>query len=75
MRAIASAGDLCKKAGWADPPLTNFRLSNMLMGAHYPIEKIQQLVGPLPYSMENGVRRTIQWMHEQGQIRHSVTPQ
>jgi nucleoside-diphosphate-sugar epimerase len=75
MRAIASAGDLCKKAGWADPPLTNFRLSNMLMGAHYPIEKIQQLAGPLPYSMENGVRRTIQWMHEQGQIRHSVTPQ
>jgi nucleoside-diphosphate-sugar epimerase len=75
MRAIASAGDLCKKAGWADPPLTNFRLSNMLMGAHYPIEKIEQLVGSLPYSMEDGVRRTIQWMHEQGQIKHSVTQQ
>ncbi len=73
LRVIASAGDLCKKIGWQDPPLTAFRLNNMLTGARYPIEKIQQVAGSLPYSMEEGVRRTIRWMYEQGQIRHSVT--
>lgn len=74
LRTIAGVGDLCKKIGWQDPPLTNFRLNNMLTGAHYPIEKIQQLAGSLPYSMEEGVRQTIRWMYEQRQIRHSVTP-
>lgn len=74
LRAIASLGDVCKKLGWQNPPLTNFRLNNMLTGAHYPIEKIQDLVGTLPYSMDDGVRRTIQWMYEQGKIRHPVVP-
>lgn len=73
LRMIAAIGDLCRKIGWRDPPLTSFRLENMLMGGHYPIEKIQKIAGSLPYSMEEGVRRTIQWMHEQGQINHSLT--
>jgi nucleoside-diphosphate-sugar epimerase len=74
MRAIASVGDVCKKLGWQDPPLTNFRLNNMLTGAHYPIEKIQDVVGALPHSMEDGVRQTIQWMYEQGKIKSTVVP-
>lgn len=72
LRVIASAGDILKRLGWEAPPLTNFRLNNMLMGAHYPIEKTQQIVGVLPYSMEEGVRRTIKWMHEQGITKHSL---
>ncbi len=71
LRAIAAAGDLFKRIGWREPPLTTFRLNNMLTGAHYPIEKIQSIAGLLPYSMEDGVRQTIQWMYDQGQIRHS----
>lgn len=73
LRTIARVGDFCKKIGWQDPPLTTFRLKNMLTGAHYPIERIQRLAGLLPYSMEEGVRHTIQWMYEQGQIKHSLT--
>lgn len=69
LRAVAALGDLAKTLGWADPPLTSFRLNNMLTGARYPIEKTAAAVGPLPYSMEDGVRQTIQWMREQGQIR------
>lgn len=75
LRMIAGTGDLCKKIGWREPPLTSFRLENMLMGGHYPITKIQRIAGSLPYSMEEGVRHTIQWMHEQGQIRHSLISQ
>ncbi len=71
LRAVAALGDVAKKLGWADPPLTSFRLNNMLTGARYPIEKTASAVGPLPYSMEDGVRQTIQWMREQGQIRYA----
>ncbi len=72
LRVAAAAGDVLKKMGWREPPLTTFRLNNMLTGAHYPTEKIQQVAGSLPYAMEDGVRQTIQWMYEQRQIRHSA---
>lgn len=72
LKVVAGIGDLCKKFGWRDPPLTSFRLENMLMGGHYPIEKIQKIAGSLPFSMEEGVRRTIQWMHEHRQIRRTM---
>jgi nucleoside-diphosphate-sugar epimerase len=62
---LASIGDLLKRMGWSDPPLTKFRLKNMLTGAHYPIEKTQKIVGELPYSLNEGVLKTLDWMHEE----------
>ena len=52
-----------------DPPLTTFRLKNMLTGAHYPIEKTQNIVGQLPFSMEDGVHQTLEWMREEKLIK------
>ena len=51
--------------GWSGPPLAKFRLNNMLTGAHYPIEKTQKIVGKLPYSLNEGVLKTLDWMHEE----------
>ena len=59
---IAYFGDVLKKMGWYDPPLTTFRLMNLLTGSHYPIEKIQKIVGQLPYTIEDGVHQTLEWM-------------
>ena len=70
MRLMALTGDLFKKTGWADPPITSFRLNNMLTGAHYPIEKTKEIVGPLPYTMEDGVRQTLNWLYDQKMIRN-----
>jgi len=67
---LASIGDILKTMGWRDPPITTFRLKNMLTGAHYPIEKTQKLVGKLPYSMKEGVIQTLRWMYEQGLLRN-----
>ncbi len=75
MRTMATTGDFLKRLGWKNPPLTSFRLNNMLTGAHYPTEKIQGIAGPLPYSMHDGVRLTLQWMSEMGRLRHAVVPQ
>ena len=60
---------ILKKMGWQDPPLTTFRLMNLLTGAHYPIEKIQKLVGQLPFSMEDGVHQTLEWIREEKLIK------
>jgi len=70
LRLIAMSGDLLKKIGWKDPPLTNFRLKNMLTGSHYPIEKTQEVVGKLPYTFEQSVNHTLRWMYEEGLIKN-----
>ena len=58
-------GELLKRMWWSDPPLTKFRLNNMLTGAHYPIEKTQKIVGELPYSLNERVLKTLDWMYEE----------
>ena len=70
MRLIAKIGDACKTLGWSDPPLTSFRLKNMLTGAQYPIEKTQEFVGELPFSLLEGVRQTLDWMAKEGMLRN-----
>jgi len=62
-------GDTLKKLGWTDPPITTFRLKNMLTGAHYPIESTKNIVGQLPFSMEDGVHQTLDWMRESKLIK------
>ncbi len=62
-RGLARIGDLLKACGVKDPPLSSFRLRNMMADTtHIPLEPIQQLTGPLPFSMEQGVERTITWL-------------
>jgi nucleoside-diphosphate-sugar epimerase len=68
LMVVALLGDCLKSVGLADPPLTSFRLSNMLTGGLYPTEKTQAFVGELPYSLEDGVRQTVHWMRSQGEI-------
>ena len=65
MGLVALFGDALKHLGYNDPPLTSFRLSNMLTGAHYPIEKTEKIVGELPYILEEGVRQTLRWMDQE----------
>jgi len=69
---MAFFGDLLKKMGWQDPHLTTFRLKNLLTGAHYPIEKTKYFIGELPFSMEDGVRQTLEWMHKENLIKSKV---
>ena len=69
LRLLAKIGDALKLLGWNDPPLTSFRLNNMLTGAHYPIEKTQAVVGELPFSLRDGVRHTLEWMAQEGLIQ------
>ena len=69
MKLMAITGDVLKKKFGANPPITSFRLNNMLTGAHYPIEKTKEVVGSLPFGMQDGVQQTLDWMFEKKLIR------
>lgn len=68
LRLAGFGGDILKSLGWADPPITTFRLKNMLTGGLYPIDPIMKLCGPLPFSLKDGVRETVAWMKSCGDI-------
>jgi nucleoside-diphosphate-sugar epimerase len=69
MRLMAWVGDACKILGWKSVPMTSFRLRNMWTDTtHLPLDNTQALTGPLPYTMEQGVQRTVDWMRSEGVI-------
>lgn len=69
VRPLAWAGDVAKMIGIREPPLSSFRLKNMRADTTVvPIKPIQEITGPLPYTLESGVRETIKWLKSQGLI-------
>jgi hypothetical protein len=59
---MAKIGDVAKFCGMNNPPLTSFRLSNLLTEMVYDLEPLQKIVGELPFSLEDGVVNTVDWM-------------
>ena len=74
MYLMGIVGDTLKKLGWSDPPITTFRLNNMLTGASYPIEKIESLLGQLPYTMQEGINQTLELMRKEKLIKINSIP-
>jgi nucleoside-diphosphate-sugar epimerase len=68
MKALAYGGDILKCAGAGSPPLTTFRLRNMTTTSSFDTSSLRDMVGPLPYDLENGVRMTLHWLRETGQL-------
>jgi nucleoside-diphosphate-sugar epimerase len=70
LKVIAIIGDLIKKIFKYDPPLTSFRLNNMLTGGSYPVENTKDVVGALPFDLTESVYLTAKWMYENNMIKH-----
>jgi len=62
LRALAKAGDLGKACGMYNPPLSSFRLENLLTQMVYDTSETEKVVGHLPYCMSEGVQITTDWM-------------
>lgn len=62
MKALASGGDILQKLGWRNAPMTSFRLKNLRCQMVYDIAPTAELVGPLPYSLDQGIKNTVEWM-------------
>jgi len=59
---IAIIGDIAKILHYQDPPISSFRLNNMLTGGIYPIENTKEICGDLPFTLKQGVQNTIRWL-------------
>jgi GlcNAc-P-P-Und epimerase len=68
----ALAGDLLKLAGWGEVPITTFRLENLLTPMVHDLQPLEEIVGPLPYSVEEGVAATVEWMLNHSQFRRAA---
>ena len=70
VRLGAHAGDLLKSVGYRYPPLSSFRLTNMRADiSEVPVDPIRQVAGPLPYSLEQGVDITVDWLRQSGLVK------
>jgi GlcNAc-P-P-Und epimerase len=62
LKSCAHIGDFLKKMGWKNPPLTTFRLKNLIASMEYDLEPLRAVVGPLPYTTHQGVGVTCKWL-------------
>jgi nucleoside-diphosphate-sugar epimerase len=60
--ALARGGDLAGRLGVADPPITSYRLRNMVTDTVFDMEPLVELCGPQRVPRREGVRRTVEWM-------------
>lgn len=63
LKVLALAGDLLKAMGYKKPPLTRFRLNNLLTNMVYDTSLTEQICGRLPYSLQDGVNETVAWLN------------
>ena len=66
MHALAKTGDVLKKLGMSNPPLTSFRLNNLLTPMDYDMSATVAVAGPSPFTLEAGVRSTVDWILQHG---------
>lgn len=66
MKGMAKVGDLLYKLGWHHVPMQSIRLANMWSDTtNFDMGPTQDVVGPVPYTMEQGVKISVDWMREQ----------
>jgi nucleoside-diphosphate-sugar epimerase len=62
VRMLAVAGDISRRFGIQEPPMSTFRLRNMRADTSHKLwGPTEAVVGELPYSLEKGVDETIAW--------------
>jgi hypothetical protein len=66
---VGRVGDLVKALGVREFPFTTFRLTNVLTEYFYDLSETARVCGPLPYTMDEGVELTVEWLRQIG-----VTP-
>jgi nucleoside-diphosphate-sugar epimerase len=68
LKVMALAGDFLKLIGYKNPPLTSFRLNNLLTPMLHDLAPLESVVGDLPYNMHNGVNITVDWLRNEGVV-------
>jgi GlcNAc-P-P-Und epimerase len=70
LSGVAYAGDLMRRIGWREPPLTRFRLHNLLTDMVFDSSALRSMIGDrLPYTVDDGVSSTVDWLKSGGAVR------
>jgi nucleoside-diphosphate-sugar epimerase len=69
LRVLALMGDAARAAGWAEPPLTSFRLNNLLTQMVYDAEPIAEIANRPAVGLDDAVARTVAWMRDTAPAR------
>jgi len=59
---LARVGDGIQRLGFLHFPFTSFRLNNILTEYCFDLSPTESVCGSLPFSMEDGVRATVEWI-------------
>jgi nucleoside-diphosphate-sugar epimerase len=65
LRFGALVGDALLRAGVEEPPLTRFRLKNLLTPMVYDLEPLRRVVGSTPYTVKEGIDLSVAWLKEE----------
>jgi nucleoside-diphosphate-sugar epimerase len=64
-RVAARCGDLMKTVGYSNPPLTSFRLANMLTPSGFDTTDLANITRTLPFTMDQGIHETLRWLQQE----------
>jgi nucleoside-diphosphate-sugar epimerase len=62
LKNVARLGDAAQFIGWKNPPLTSFRFQNIVTSELQDLTELEGIVGPLPYTLEQGIDITVSWL-------------
>lgn len=62
LKFVAIVGDCLMKVGYKYPPLTSFRLKNLLTPMVHEFSDLPVITGALPFSFDDGIKETVAWM-------------
>jgi nucleoside-diphosphate-sugar epimerase len=73
MRALAALGDIPTRLTGKPFMINSSRFRSMTTDYTTPMERTFQFLGENPYSMESGIKETVDWLHSYSGPNHSVT--
>ena len=62
--AAALLGDVAKRVGWSNPPLSTFRYRNIVTDEIQDVGPIRAISGPLPFTVDEGIAMTVRWLRD-----------
>lgn len=68
LNLMALLGDFLKYLGWKNPPLTTFRLKNLISPMIIDLNSTKTIVGDLPFSLNYGIKETVEWLRTERYI-------
>jgi hypothetical protein len=60
-RIVGYVGDFINYMGYKSFPFNSFRLNNVITEYIFDMEKTSNIVGKLPYTVDDGVKNTAKW--------------